>query len=656
MNHVTPTQLTTINLKYSSNAEPLKMIAFADLTANALFLLNKESDLSEITTEITRILSISNIDEKFVSDALQALKNDKKVTWHKGKWKLSTGLYSDIKDEKEKGENALESVLKNHFPTSIEKEILKKWFLQATADFFGFNGGEWVKAISKDSNVKFSKPQSVNQLLTSSIGAAGLSEHKFELENSFNAFLASDDCDDQTFIMNLGFAMFSAKLVTADIGADSISISEIQGGTFLLDTNVLLAIHLDGHKLLKAIQVLGAALKKIGVDLILLNSTKDEYNRVFVSANTDIDLLFKRFSPQVVLGADSKFVESAVMRGCTTKEHFDVFLENVRLPPNELPGGLGINMLDNPDVEQEVKKASTDNTLKTSIQKHSMKLRFSSDKKPKTETALQHDAALIRVVEKLRRNKAKTWVLSLDRGLQVCAAERVGVNNIPSVLMLEGLIQILALNNSGPGQTAADFAPLLTSIILNRCTPSKKSYSLADLRWLHSVEERAGDFSSEHVKKIVNVVTQHRFAGGKLDDAKLRLEVNRAYQDVKREHSQELEDAKERAKNATTEVVTVKSELLQKTKDLSVYQHEDCLRAAKKKLRKALYWRIPVTLIMSTGIYLLAKFSTPQDINGVLEWFSSIVGLVGISYVFLKHPIEKFRKLSNVCSTEHFHQ
>lgn len=641
---ITPSQLVTLNLKFSSHARPLKALAFADLVLNALFALNREANLEEITKEVARLLGMRQVDPKLVSDALHELQKDKKVHIKSSLWSLSAETHSTLQEEHGSSEKILMSVLSRHFPGGMEEAKLREWFLVASSDFFGFNGAEWLKSISKSSSADFAKPQTVASLLGKSISKYKFDSQRQSLVDAYVAFLSSEDAEDKRYIMTLGFAMLSAQLVSADLGADPITIEEIRGSTFILDTNTLFAIQLDSHRLANSMRALAMALKDIDAELVFLDTTKQEYTRVHTGRKGEIMALFREFSPEVIKDADDDFVESGIFRGCDTVEDFERFFGEIRSMPREIPSGPPIAEIDDKEIEVVVKGAVKDSKLKASIQKHCLRLRW--DKRPKSPSGLDHDAALIHVTELLQKRKAKTWTLSLDRSLRAAAAERAGAHGIPVVLMLDGLIQILAVHNGGPKHSAEDFAPLLSSIVLNRCNPSDRTYNLQDLRWLHNIQERSADFAPEDTKKLLTIVKQHRLSGADANDKKLQLAIQRAYMGIKDEYDERLEKLHERAETAEVQYDAVKTEL-------ATYKRHECISGARQKLRRTLYLRAPFALVISAIGYWSAAAALPSTTAEVFNWLASVLAFLVIIIPLCWNPAREYLGAKMVCETGH---
>ena len=644
---ITSQQLIAINLRYGTTAKALKPLAFADLSAKALFSANKSLTIKEISSKVAELINIRSVSEDLIRKGLNELKNDKKVFENNGKWELKSEVKKEITEDVETSSKELLGVLTNHFPQNINSEELSAWFIEAITDFFTYNGDEWVQSICKGPQNFSRKLKTVDELLNASI-----KKHKFEaraeeLKNSFNCFLSSDKENDQRYMANIGFAMFSARLVAADVGADPIALDELKNATFLVDTNFLYALQLDSHKLALSLAALGKTLSTIGTKLLFLNETREEYGRVWNGRKTEVLKLFEVYPEEVVMEADDDFISSAIARGCVKKTDFETFFESIKEIPTGMTNGPDIKILEDGEIIKEVEKGKNDGKIKACIQKWCQKLR-PRWKQPKSASALSHDAALVHITEIERKNNKKFYILTLDRGFQACCAERAGNHEISSAIHLEGLIHILAANNAGPELDATNFAPLLASLLVKQCIPPEHTYSSQDLHWLYSIQKNIAKFKPGRIKEIALEVTKARLAGKKADDDKLQRTVNRLYQEEIQDTNRIVDDSLERARKAEEDAGSEKAKRMATEEQIDQIQRREQLRVAGKKLFWALSWRIPAVLFLSLVVFRLASliFATLK-IDGLLDFVVTIGTLVGGSYGFIKSPIKKYLEIKN---------
>jgi len=635
MAKITPKQLTAVNLRYGTTAKSLKVLAFANLSAKALFLSGKLKTTQEIAKQVAKLIDVRAVSEDLIESGLDELKDDKKVVLKNNKWTLNQKAYEEMRQEASSVTDKLDSVIDRNFPKSIEKEKLKLWFNDAIVDFFDYNGDEWVRSVCKGSKDFSKRIKTIDELLNKSIKVHSLDKQAEMLKNSFRGLLASTFQEDQIFITNTGFAMFSARLVAADIGADPITLGELRNVTFLIDTNFLLALHLDGHRLASSIEALGQALKDIGAKIQYINETREEYGRICVSKKANLLKLLEIYPARVVMDVDDELMSTALARGCKKTEDFERFFSSISELPREIPNGPSLNLLDDKNVAEEINKAKKDSTLKKEIQKWCSKSR-PIWQKLKTDSALEHDAALIYVTEFEKKSGNKTFILTLDKSLQACSAERVGSHEIPLAIHLEGLIQILAANNAGPNFDATNFAPLMNSILLKRCMPSERTYNIQDLHWLYKIQKNVAEFSPEKIRRIILEVTKARLAGKTANNKQLERTVNRFYQEEMQNIDQKMEKALKRTRDAEEFAGEEKDKRLK-------LEHKLRKKEARDKLITSLIWRIPAIIIFSLIVFYIIRLILPVlPIYNLLDFFITIGILFVTGYKFLKKPIQKY--------------
>lgn len=643
---ITAQQLTAINLRYGTVAKSLKTLAFSDLSAKALYLLGKPTKLNEITNSVAEIIGVRSLSKDLVLNGLKELKADRKVRASKDSWELLEQTKEDIKEQIKASEVTLESVLKRNFPADIEFDLLASWFTDAISDFFVYNGDEWVQSICKGSSNFAKGIKTLDELLDPSIKKHKLNQYSERLKNSFSGFLSSSNKEDQVYIVNIGYAMFSARLVAADVGADPITLEELRNASFIVDTNFFYALQLEKNRLADSLEALGNALKEIGARLLFIHETEEEYKRVWSGKRSEILKLLDIYPNDVVSGADDGFIATAVARGCSNKADFERFFDSVQQIPNKMIEGLPLVKIDDKEVNKIVQKAKQDEGLKKTIQKWCLKMRPSWHRQPKSSAALGHDASLIMIVESEMKAGNKTFVLTLDRSLQACCAERAGNHNLPAAIYLEGLIQILAANNAGPGVDASNFAPLLTSILLKRCIPPEKMYSPQDLHWLYGIQKNIAKFNPEKIKQIALEVTKARLSGKVATDEALQRTVNRLYQEEVQNTSKQVDEATSRAQHAEQGVLRERTLREEAELKLQIQEKENNVRIATFKLIKTLIWRTPASLVVGYLGFYLASISVTQ--SNPLDTVVGLLTFITVSYALLLKPIKIYLEIRKI--------
>jgi len=638
---VTKNQLLAVNLRYGVTASSLKILAFADLSSKGLFASSQSLSVIQICQAVAKLIGIRRVDKELIENSLRELRRNSQVDLREELWSLSKNERNRIEKEINSNDVALAKVIEIHFPKNIDDAKLKIWFNDAIVDFYNYYSDEWVRSVCKGDKGFFAR-MTVDQLINPSLKKHELESNREELCNSFLGLVSSQNVDDQHYLSSVGFAMFSARLVAADVGADPITLDELKNSSFLIDTNILIILRQPGRNRLSAIlKPLGLALKNIGAELYILKATEEEYKRVFNAKKAEVNKLFQIFPEEIVANTDDDFILSAKANGCESQDDFIKYFDSIKDIPEEIPYGPKIKIHENSEVIKEVEKAEKDIKFKQSIQ--NWRLKLTPERGPKSDTALNHDAALVYVSEMEKKLGNKFFILTSDRSFQLCCAERMGQHSFSTTIFLEGLIQILAINNAGPELSATDFAPLLSNILSRKCLPVENLYTLEDIHTVYGIQKNIAGFRPEKIKQILLEINKARISGKKANDVSLQRTVNRMYQDEIVSTNKIVEDSMERAKKAEEVAEIEKKKRVGLEDKMHQSEKKEKLRIAKWKLGRTLLWRIPVSLIAGLVVFVLAIYSLNNiQKKEYLSFLLSLCSVFGVGYAFLKNPIQAY--------------
>ncbi len=636
--------LVTLNLKYGSAAKPLKTLAFAQLAAKAIYFSNTSNTPGELSRIIAKLIGVQAVSEDLVKGGLNHLRDIDKVIERGGKWSLVGAAGREISQEVQSTKTLLNGVLERHFPKNIDNKKLREWFTDASADFFGYFGDEWVKSICKSKEYRNLKPKNTADLLGTSIEKHRIQGRSQELVDGFVDFVSSSEASDQNCLMSLGLAMFSAKLVAADVGVDTLAIEELRGAQLLFDTNVLFAISLESNRLSKSLQELGSALTVMGISPCILQTTKDEYKRVVLGRRNDILNLLHNYPEQVVGEAKNPFIMTAKLRGCKTIADYERFFDTLSEPPALITDKVAIVNEDYTDTASIVEKAKNDNSLKDMIQEKYKKLRAFGRPEKKSEVALQHDASLLRVGESLRKMGSKCWVLSLDRTLQACGVQLSSGKEGSVVLSVDALVGMLALNNAGPEHRSENYAPLLANIILNKCVPAVGSYTTEDLHWLLSVNERVSDLLPTDIKPLLSELSHARYEGKSIDNSALQLKINRTYQEKRVHYSQKMEEMSDKLLAANSEREAEKKSKEQRESEVLALKVSEIKRQAKWNLAKGIGFKTLLTVLaILILVYVYKIFFSEDGVKQLVGYVISVTGFIIDAILLIPKEIKTYQ-------------
>lgn len=644
MEVIDPRDLVTLNLKYASAAKPLRTLAFAQLAAKVLYLADKEVDARKLANKIAHILGVQRVSEVSVGEGLAFLRDAGKATESRGKWVLAPAARTEIEADVEQARSVTSGLLARHFPATLDPSKLRAWFLESTAKVFGQYGDEWVNSVCRGTRQGTGKLQPLAALLRPLARQYTLQDALEPLVNGFLAFLRSDDLADQQQLMALGQAMFSARLVAADIGADPITLEEFRDAIVLLDTNLIFAIVLEDHRLARSVKALARALKRIGVKPHYLRTTAEEYGRALSGVQRQLLPIVDMYPSEVLVETQNDFASTARLRGCKSRDDYERFFTSLHDMPTQMCDGVPLTLLEDEVIAKELDAGGKDTALKKRIQKLALERRPEWGKKPKSDPSLAHDAGLLHVTEGERTRHAKCWVLSLDRSLQTCAVQRAGPHSLPAVLSVDALVEILAVNEAGPGIDPSDFAPLLSRIILNECAPPTNTYTIEDLHWLRNINESVGELSADATKEIARVVAKARVEGTPVTDPQLQLRVNRMFQAKREEAERRLQDAHERARSAEGVAAQERAGRNAAQDELVRLKTAGRRRAAWGRLIKRALLRGAIAAVSAVAIGRLTWWlASGQESRALVTAALTVLSLFGGSLAWVWRPWREFR-------------
>ncbi len=540
-------KLITINLRYGEVSVPLRARAFGQLIEKALFLNKEGLNFDGIKDSLAVMVGVPSVSQRTTEDAIKFLSNDSRTIERtgQGKWRLRELRYKEINQEIERAEKQRLGLLKRHFPSSIQEKQLRAWFEGACVAFFVGYGDLIVSLLSRGQATTLKEHSFVlDEILKKVVEQHRLKNYEQELLDGFGGFIRSSDRQDQDELMNIAQAMIASRFVASDIGGDPLALEGFRKAIILLDTNVLFAASLEKHKITKSLEALGKALKVIGVELKFVYPTKEEYENTVAYQRGQIMTVVENFSRSVLEGTNNLFIQTALARGCIGREDFERFFEDINSPPQELSTNTPITLVDNKGVETAAKAGMSDEKLKVKIRTAFSPARGN---RPKGENTVNHDAALVYIVERARENGQNVWVLTLDTGMQGLSAERAGEHSFPLWISVEALLQILSVDSQGTDIDPTDFAPLLSRILTTEYIPSLETYTIEDLCLLVERESRITNLPDEKIKEVASKVRRAILQGKRRNDPELTLLIQREFQGFRLEHEQELRKAKEEA-------------------------------------------------------------------------------------------------------------
>lgn len=527
----TPTlkELVAINLQYDAGNAALNVRAVSQLILKQLFAGGhlKSEQPKEIQKAVAKVLGIRTLSIEHVLAGLEFLNGKRLARESSGRWLLTDDGFAAVERDLQRAESRLIGILHRHFPQRLDPEVLRKWFNDACVAFYEIYGAQWAAAIGRLASPVALTRSAVLGLLASTSRRHGLEIESDVLTEGFHAFLASQDTDDLEHNWSLGQALLAAKIVAVNVGADPVTAREFRDSLLLLDTNVLLVAELEGHALAQGLEELAELLKSLNVELAYTEDTRDEYRRVVTHRREKVHAAVANYTLGVLRDSDDAFIATALARGCITPAEFDAFFDQILDPPSQLGTGVPIQVRSDAAILAMAASGKADARLCQEIVDTWNSQRSFKKKKP---PAAYHDAALTAIAEGMTAAGSKCSVLTLDMTMHDLARRRAGRSARPLWIPLSALIQVMALDNAGPGFDASEFSPLLARLIQRQAEPLLGTYEAEDLALMLDVDQRCALLSEATAKDIAGKVAGERLRGMDKRDPELLLTIRRAFQ------------------------------------------------------------------------------------------------------------------------------
>ena len=603
-------QVIAAHLRYSAVAEPLRTRAHAQLLAKALYLGGEDSYLtiSEMQDGIAALTGGARPSKTETQAALRYLQG---AGLMKDKGESRFGLLPTEYRRLERQVNAqgdlVAHCLARHFPGEIDQETLTTWFYQVSISFFEQFADRWVASVVGRTGLGADTHASVMDIADECTVTLGIKSHIDNLAEGFVRFLRSNDPEDHQLLQSLALMAFAARLVAAEAGPDPISTAELRDATWLLDTNVLLTIALEGVAFGDPLDALGQAMSMIGSELVYLHPTLVEYRSVVDRWREETLIVLDRFGIGPLRESSDPFLRIAIARQCYTQEDFIQFFDELRKPPPSIEDRIKVELLDDPDIAQAATEGEGNENKVLAISNHWSERRS----RPKSLVTARHDAALSEVVRHLRLSNNKCFVLTTDRTMAELAARWQGPSGTPTWLLLDALVQVLAADRAGMAENHVDFSALLAKLIANEVGPVASEFQIRDLLWLSEIAEQIEAFPEEVVNELAGTIHRKRIAGAPRDDPELRLALERTIQETRETLIVNHDTALQSAAKAT--------------------KHAKDAREQRKRIRHALVERIKKDLISKARLKLLGRFV-------VALLVLVVVGLVGYAVISWAQP------------------
>jgi hypothetical protein len=619
-------ELVAINLRYDAGNAALHTRAVGQLVAKTLFAAGKKvsKGVRDIQAEAGNLLGTKALREDVVKTALEHLRKLGLATESSSgnRWLLTDDGFDEVARDVSKAADRRTIVLHRHFPNRLDATRLSEWFDDASVEFFRLFGNEWAAALTRARARQRITRETLVNVLQNAVNKHGFTAEREPLFDGFHSFVNSTAPEDVEHIWSLGQAMLAAQLVAANISADPVTARDFEGCLFLIDTNALVVAVLEAHRLAGHVEELGRTLEQVGARVGVIAATRTEYENL-ISKKRDVGIRAVHAHKRSVLEeSGDEFLETAIVRGSHDEEDFERFYDEIRGVPDKLSDNVAIENVAGDAIDELSERGSKDEQLITQIR---------AAAKRKTRNAAIHDSILTTVVEGMRTGGEKVAVVTLDYGMYEFSLKRIGPKELPTWLTLDGLIQILAVDNSGPARDPTEFAPLMASIIRHHVEPALNTYTAEDLAMLVDIEERAADLPDEDVKALASSLARARYAGKDANDPEIQLVLKRAFQTGRLKVSAALDQVASEKKVVERELSLERMRKKAIVSDVVALRAGNIKRDARLWLARQIASGVAVVVALLLGGWLLAyMFDASYASNFVQIFLTFVAFAVGV--------------------------
>ena len=603
-------ELHTLFIKHDTDFKTLSKKALSEVILKIILFQNGKTGLIQIKSELSSVIT-GNVSDVMINDLLRMLIKDNKIVSRKEKYSIHPNILQKLQDSVNANKALQERIFSKYLNGGqTSSNILKPWFQDTLIRFFENYSLEWFNHLTQHGKLSPKKTDNnvssaINEIIVR-YGENLVPEDYPWLKSQFIKFYESEEYDENMMFWNFGMSLFSSRLITAGHYADKISIDTYKNGCFLLDTNILMILNLEGHESNQSFNSLDKIFNRLNIKTKILNITKEEYKRAIAAKKEEIIHIFESFDLEVLKTTKCPFIQTALKRSCVKTEDIERMFDTLYDIPKSIFELTKIEIIDFSELEAEVQKGCENEELKTKINE----IYFKRLKKYKRENPKTHDAGMISGVNYLRKTES-TWILTTDGTIKLYAIENMIRDETEIAIGLDALIGLFAVNSGGVDIDSSDFAPLFKNLIKDSLIPEEDIFDVRDLSFILSTNLRINELGSSKVVEIANTVRKMRIAG--TDDNEISLFLRREVEGQKLNIVNDLGQAK-----ASESVAKAGKELAERERDLAydIIREDRSGKLRDEYNKKLLFNRcllICTPLIVSTIILLTLKYGLKSD-------------------------------------------
>jgi len=627
-------KLQALYIKSDTSCKELSKTALTQLILKVIYFYDEPITNETIRTEVNGILH-SNLKIDRIEDALIFLLSEEKILNQEAGYILTVSKRRKFDLALQEHEERQNRIIEKYFShTKSKRSTIENWFENVTIDFFTEYRSEWIaeKAYKVRAENAYDGLRSIVKKETYQDSDIDSEDKDWLIAQYINFFNSSDE-DLNSIFWDYGTCAYSSSLITADNAANQITIDTIKNSKFILDTNILMYLTLEGGRYYESYNALGKIFKELKIQPGYFYITRDEYIRSVANKKEQIINIINNYEETIIEQLDDDFIKTAKGRQCISEEDYIRFFDDLLDLPTEFSNEIKLELFDDENIKSNIEKGSEDEELielLNSIFKNRHNYRGDAthseiliDEKGKKRKPLMHDAGLIRGAEYLRTQE-NCFILSREISVKQYGILKA-VRDEPFISIgLDTLIGLLAIDSGGIDIDPTNFKPLFAKIIKLALLPEKGIFQVEDLVRMFDIEQNISNLPDEDVISIAH--DMHKYQMSDMNDSKITVEIQRKFQSAKMRLKSDLNSAK--------------AELIGERKQKDIYkksseQAENALRIKVKKeiLTENRLWyrrqRLLYFLYLPLITVILTFLIVFQIKNNLFEsWLSHLIAIL----------------------------
>lgn len=475
-------------MRLSTQTQLVKYAALDKLIERVLHLHPEGRNTQEISTA-ARSLGSPALTLNELRAAIDRLTRTRRITTDKNKTHhLSPIAATELQHEQTNADKRYGRVINRLFGDITYATP----FLEFLCTIFSRLGEGYVRLIQNDPTAEEALRPNITRALARTRKRYPHLDHT-RFARAAQRFFGERDPDGDLVKWNLGQNYYVAKALGLDTTGHLLSRELFGGGTFYLDTNVIIPALEPRAPSHDAFITLMNACKQLGISLAVTQASVNELRRVVHAQTT----MIKEVGGQIPEETKAK------VRGLFYQLHRDNpstplndLFAHFRDPVPFLKAKYGIELVD------DVWFTTAEEDQETITFAEEIRTAYAGRGKQKGKAGARHDATILRWLTRERESNERQWIITLDQRLP---SIRTGPTNLALTLdaILQWVTPILTVDHE------EHLAQLFADAVQYRILPPENIFDLKDFLVFAQLECECNELPAEDVEECISHIKRY---------------------------------------------------------------------------------------------------------------------------------------------------